>query len=221
VTCMFAQNLRRRHAAVERSQNRMKDKDISSSADPHDNDADDISIRLASRRRPVYPHTAKSRIQTVLSAVLILVFLAFYKRRYPQELPDTWALCSRPPKSLIYTVDERNALVECLVTHKDVIVDTGTLADIRRRWGQKDTLGPPSTIFSTSKGSPNVPKEGLKVIFLKDGEAAYPGFHDAHAHVLQYGQSKEISLIGSTSVQGSSFLCFDYRRLSDNIRLGP
>ena len=67
-------------------------------------------------------------------------------------------------------MDPAQPTVECIVVHKQHIVDRGSLADVRKRWGDMDTIGP-------VPGAPQVvAKKGLKVKFLKTGEAAYPGF---------------------------------------------
>ncbi|CAE6496675.1 unnamed protein product [Rhizoctonia solani] len=85
--------------------------------------------------------------------------------------------------------------VECMVINGRFIADTGSIEEIRRRWGDRATTGPVT-------GAPDVSrKSGLKFIYLEKGQAAYPGFHDAHAHVLQWGWASQLPLRGSQTIE--------------------
>ncbi|CAE6479302.1 unnamed protein product [Rhizoctonia solani] len=85
--------------------------------------------------------------------------------------------------------------VECMVINEKYIADTGSVDEIRRRWGDRATTGPVT-------GAPDVSrKSGLKFIYLEKGQAAYPGFHDAHAHVLQWGWAHQLPLRGSQTIE--------------------
>ncbi|KAG8908920.1 hypothetical protein FRB99_000023 [Tulasnella sp. 403] len=136
---------------------------------------------------------ARSRVHVVLSTIFIGLILAVVQRSSkPVPLPDTWALCSKEG-SAIYTVDETRPTVECIVTHKERIMDWGTSKEVRDRWGDKDITGPvPGAPFFSAK-------TGLKFMYLKKGQAAFPGFADAHAHVLQWGATREPDIVGSPS----------------------
>jgi hypothetical protein len=125
----------------------------------------------------------RGRVRAIVSAIVIGVVLAIScsttsRRHRP---PTTYAVCSSQLTSLIYTVDAQETApttVECLVVSNDRIIDRGSQAHIRRVWGDKDTIIPPSSV------NPLVPKGGVKIYHLRDGEAMYPGFADAHAHIL-------------------------------------
>ena len=134
-------------------------------------------------RRPARPpptaHVARGRIYTLLSAFCIALVFLLLKRGSNAELPDVYAVCSRKnTHSAIYTADASSPTVDCIVVHHDRIADRGTLEDVRRVWGDKMLQGPP-----VSK-NPLAPKSGIVIKFLKEGQALYPGFSDAHAHVL-------------------------------------
>lgn len=135
---------------------------------------DSKPLRAYSARRQ--RSLASSRVHVVLSAVAIGLFFAFSNRlsSKSKDLPDSWALCSRRGKSVIYTVDDARPNVECIVVHKKHILDWGTAKEVKDRWGDKDTTGPP--MLGGAVGSEVSSKSGLKFFWLKDGSAAYPGF---------------------------------------------
>lgn len=121
------------------------------------------------------------------------------------SLPESWALCAKGQNSAIYTVDPANPTVECIVVHQNSIVDWGTEEYVKKTWGDRDTTGPPLVGNSDTQKSwvlsEEVAKKGLKFKYLKEGEAAFPGFADAHAHILDYGASRELNLVGSSSIE--------------------
>ncbi|CAE6496454.1 unnamed protein product [Rhizoctonia solani] len=84
--------------------------------------------------------------------------------------------------------------VECMVINGKFIADTGSIDEIRQRWGDRATTGPVIGAPAVSR------KSGLKFIYLEKGQAAYPGFHDAHAHVLQWGWASQLPLRGSRTI---------------------
>ncbi|KAF8598486.1 hypothetical protein BDV93DRAFT_451112 [Ceratobasidium sp. AG-I] len=112
-----------------------------------------------------------------------------------KSLPEAYALCSAHGEKNIWTVSDENAREECIVVNGKFIADVGSTAELRQRWGDRATTGP------VKSAPPISSKSGLKFIHLKPGQAVYPGFQDAHAHVLQWGWARQLPLRGSTSVQ--------------------
>lgn len=160
-------------------------------------------------------HRSRGRLHALFSAVCIAVFLLLFQHSSNKTLPATYAICSNPSvPTLIYTVDPDAPIVECIVVRNALIEDRGSLEHIRKRWGDKNLSGPPSS------PNPLAPKSGILIKFLKKGQAMYPGFTDAHAHVLGewsfktkanilhallgYGNARQLPLLGSKSVQGQS-----------------
>lgn len=59
---------------------------------------------------------------------------------------------------------------ECLVMNGKLVADVGSVDEIRRRWGDRATTG-------SVAGAPEISrKSGLKFIYLRPGQAVYPGF---------------------------------------------
>lgn len=65
-----------------------------------------------------------------------------------------------------------------MVINGKFIADTGSIDEIRRRWGDRATTGPVTGAPAVSR------KSGLKFIYLEKGQAAYPGFHGASRSVV-------------------------------------
>jgi hypothetical protein len=57
-----------------------------------------------------------------------------------------------------------------MVVNGKFIADTGSLDEIRQRWGDRATTGPVKNAPAVSR------KSGLKFIYLDKDQAAYPGF---------------------------------------------
>lgn len=145
-----------------------------------DNDSPSVAGASAVRGAPPSAHYYRGRVRAIISACFIgvLLVLTSSQRSKQRRLPLTYAVCSRENEG-IYTVDDSLPNVPCIVISDDVIADRGPLNEIRRHWGDKDTTGP-----AIEPLSPDVPKSGTKIYFLGAGEALYPGFADAHAHIL-------------------------------------
>lgn len=114
-----------------------------------------------------------------------------------KPLPETYAVCSREGKR-VYTVpaDEPSAgAVECVVVGGQRVLDTGSLAHVRRTYGEKGKSVPSTAPAAIQKAG------GIKIIYLPAGHTLTPGFTDAHAHPLMYGASRKLQLQGSKSVQ--------------------
>lgn len=56
----------------------------------------------------------------------IFSFVVYYVLHSDTQLPETYALCSSDGRN-IYTVDNDNTIVECILVHKSHIADTGNL----------------------------------------------------------------------------------------------
>ncbi|EUC63194.1 amidohydrolase family protein [Rhizoctonia solani AG-3 Rhs1AP] len=193
---MQAAQLRRRIAKMEESARRLE-KD-NTSDDPKKTQLEDPTIeqlRLASfKSRSRASAVGRGRIQAILSAIAIGVLLLLIRTQRSREPPEAYALCSAYGERNIWTVSEGDARVECMVINGKFIADTGSIDEIRQRWGDRATTGPVIGAPAVSR------KSGLKFIYLEKGQAAYPGFHDAHAHVLQWGWASQLPLRGSRTI---------------------
>ncbi|WWC59026.1 uncharacterized protein I303_101572 [Kwoniella dejecticola CBS 10117] len=104
-----------------------------------------------------------------------------------QQLPVKYALCSKEGAK-VYTIPEDEGVgpTECVVVDQGVVVDTGSVGKIRRKWitsiyGQK-------------------PMNAMKIIYLRPGHTLTPGFIDSHGHPLIYGHAQQLPLHGCKSV---------------------
>jgi hypothetical protein len=131
---------------------------------------------------PLSVHHHRARVRAMMSACFIgiIVALVSIQSLRRARLPATYAICSREHNA-IYTVDSNAPNVQCIMVSKKLIADRGSIEEIRSRWGDKNTAGPswrrygPWARFIGS---------GMKIYYLEPGEAVYPGFADAHAHIL-------------------------------------
>ncbi|KAG8720321.1 hypothetical protein FRC09_009764 [Ceratobasidium sp. 395] len=167
--------------------------------DSHKNVRNDPTLeklRLASfRSRSRASAVGRGRIHAMISAIAIAVLFLVLRKSKGKGLPEAYALCSSHGERNIWTVDEGSARAECLVVNGKSIADVGSVDEIRKRWGDRATTGPVA-------GAPEISrKNGLKFIYLRPGQAVYPGFQDAHAHVLQWGWAMQLPLRGSQSIE--------------------
>lgn len=81
--------------------------------------------RLAPTSVPVPPPSRRWRWK-ILAAATALSFVAYQVTHQGNHLLATYALCSSGGTN-IYTVDENNTSVECVLIHNSRIVDTGQL----------------------------------------------------------------------------------------------
>ncbi|BGP58099.1 hypothetical protein JCM8202v2_005756 [Rhodotorula sphaerocarpa] len=80
---------------------------------------------------------------------------------------------------------------QCIVVNDGEIVGRGSRDQVRAEWGDLETKG---------KGFGR--NGGVKIFYLKPGQTLMPGLTDAHAHVLQQGESASaVNLVGATSVR--------------------
>lgn len=117
-------------------------------------------------------------------------------------LPTNYALCTHDES--VY-ISAHEPPTQCVVVHKHVVVDTGTLEQTRMKYGDRDMLG---TVARLTGGamqgvlSDTQEEAGLKIYLLKRGQAVLPGLSDSHGHILEYGHSlTSVSLTGASSIQ--------------------
>lgn len=170
---MFASDIRRRQAAIDKSMAREQERENNAIS----KDTNTEEHRTFKRTQaPII----RGRTHALLSALGIAIFLLIYKKTSTSRLPQTYAICSRHESSRIYTVDEAHPAVDCVVISKSFITDIGSLEYVRSRWGDAAVTGP----GTLSSGQGPSPKAGIKIKYLEPGQAMYPGFADAHAHIL-------------------------------------
>ncbi|TRM69760.1 amidohydrolase family-domain-containing protein [Schizophyllum amplum] len=125
----------------------------------------------------------------VAAAALAVSCIAIYISKQAPLKDGPYALCSREGKN-IYTVDQENSRVQCIVVDGAYVVDSGSLHEVTVRW--HDTAARAATPSTHAK---------LPVRFIPPGGIVIPGFTDAHAHILEYGAAQELALEGSKTIQ--------------------
>ncbi|KZT36239.1 amidohydrolase 3 [Sistotremastrum suecicum HHB10207 ss-3] len=98
------------------------------------------------------------------------------------------------PDKSIYTVEEANPTVNCLVVDGAHFVAVGDLDDIQ---------GPAHRLLSPVYRLLEIARlrRPLRIHHLKSGQIIVPGFADAHAHILEYGFKQNLVLDGSQSIE--------------------
>ncbi|KAF8883070.1 amidohydrolase family-domain-containing protein [Gymnopilus junonius] len=138
------------------------------------------------------PSTVSKWNTKVIFTASVLAFAAYYflDHKGEQTLPDTYALCSRDKK--IYTVDEDNQAVECIIINGSSIVYSGDLETATVK-------------FSSRNGN-----AGLAVRYIPDGSIAIPGISDSHCHILEYGASRQIPLSEGRTLKETILIIREY-----------
>lgn len=76
------------------------------------------------------PSTSPARLRRwqykILAAVVFFSFIAYQVGRPQLGIPETYALCSSEGRG-IYTIDENDTTVECVLVHGAYVVDSGDL----------------------------------------------------------------------------------------------
>ncbi|CAL1708111.1 unnamed protein product [Somion occarium] len=150
----------------------------SPSSSPSGRSQKDRSLDSTRQLKPSYRPNNALRMTAI--RVVVAGLLGFFGLRAAQkwgrsEVPDAYALCS--PEGKIFTVDEANPEVECMVIHGSHFSDVGSLADIRLRW------------------------TAIPVRFIQSGAVVVPGISDSHVHILEYGATIQLPLEGPKSVK--------------------
>ncbi|KAF7375991.1 putative amidohydrolase YtcJ [Mycena sanguinolenta] len=96
-----------------------------------------------------------------------------------------YVLCSSEP-SKVYTVDAKNSQTQCILIDNGYIAKTGTLEEVQGHW-------------TTNVTGSSRPK--LQIRYTPPGSIIVPGLSDAHAHLLEYGASRELALEGTKDIQ--------------------
>ncbi|CAA7270285.1 unnamed protein product [Cyclocybe aegerita] len=131
---------------------------------------------------PTSSSTSRSGSLKILLAAVLLSFVAFYVNMSPKTLPETYALCSKEGKQ-IYTVDDNDTSVECVLVKGSYVVDSGDLAKVQKR--SDDTIGQAS----------------FPVYYVPSGSIVLPGLSDSHCHILEHGASLQIPLSEGKTVE--------------------
>ncbi|KAH9851483.1 amidohydrolase family-domain-containing protein [Lenzites betulinus] len=135
--------------------------------------------------QPAPPSTSSGRSTLLLVFVSLALSSYFVYSKwdslgFPDDLSDSYAICSREGAG-IYTLDTDTPRAQCLVVHKSKFTNTGSLDHILATW------------YATTPGQPHVR-------FLKPGQIIVPGLSDSHAHVLEYGATKQMPLEGTSTI---------------------
>ncbi|KAF9451279.1 hypothetical protein P691DRAFT_699657 [Macrolepiota fuliginosa MF-IS2] len=125
-------------------------------------------------------------------ALFALTFLGALSAavRLSSHASGTYALCSQDGNH-IYTVDANNTKVQCVVVRDSHILGTGSLSDVKGRWGTSPFLETVAQILSHSK---------FRVQYIPSGSIIVPGISDSHGHILEYGASQELPLEGTPTI---------------------
>jgi hypothetical protein len=123
-------------------------------------------------------------LQIIVLASLAFSALLLYYPMSPKSLSTSYALCSRDGLH-IYTVDDENTRVQCLVVHKAHVVDTGSLGkdlitpsfldlilraeEVQRRWRSSPFIVQDASTFEDTSRSE------LPIHFLNRGAIVVPG----------------------------------------------
>ncbi|KAF5376082.1 hypothetical protein D9615_007734 [Tricholomella constricta] len=133
----------------------------------------------------------------IFSAILVSFLVSgWFFDAYDNLLSlNSYILCSESHN--IYTVDELRPRVECISIKGSTIIDTGSFDEVTERGLLRSGLFPhlPNLVLKIIHRSPRVFKVNPQSVVV-------PGLADAHAHILQYGFMKELSLATTTSIEG-------------------
>ncbi|EJD03014.1 uncharacterized protein FOMMEDRAFT_146742 [Fomitiporia mediterranea MF3/22] len=130
-------------------------------------------------------------VKLLVGSVLLAAFAKIFniKPSSVELFPSSYALCCSGT-GRIYTVDENNSNVQCMVIHDSRILLTGSLDDVNGIWNAKQHS-------SSTEGSQNVFNTPLNIKFLPPEAIVVPGMSDSHGHILEYGASRLLLLEGS------------------------
>ncbi|TFK70067.1 hypothetical protein BDN72DRAFT_767082 [Pluteus cervinus] len=115
----------------------------------------------------------------------------------PQDTthPPAYALCSSDGQN-IYTVDEHNSRVQCILVSGPHVIKTGSIEEVTAWWSQKSSNG----------DDPQDPASPLRIHSIPPGSMVVPGLTDSHCHVLEYGASRTIPLDQATTLEGIALI---------------
>ncbi|KAG2128616.1 amidohydrolase family-domain-containing protein [Suillus bovinus] len=157
----------------------------------------------------VLPHKITSLLPSVLSGFgysrpVILIFLAvfaawFLSSEETSSLSHSYAICSSSG-ARVYTVDHVVPNVQCLVVDGSLILDIGSLDDVMARWVARGRL-----------------RSSLQIRYLDKSSIVVPGLSDSHAHILEYGASRQLLLTNAKTIKDTVALVRQYILDNDDI----
>ncbi|KAF5370724.1 hypothetical protein D9758_002094 [Tetrapyrgos nigripes] len=152
-------------------------------------------------------HSGLFRLSWPLLLAPILAGIVFNLKSYvfQDSPPGSYALCTPDGKN-VYTVDARNTRAQCILVHKAMIVDTGSLEQIQSHWENSVVLHGVYT------------HKPLPVRWTKPGSIIVPGLADSHAHILEYGASQQLPLEGTKSINETVQRVRDYINANPDVK---
>ncbi|KZV80512.1 hypothetical protein EXIGLDRAFT_732736 [Exidia glandulosa HHB12029] len=157
---------------------------------------------------PVRPPLARAqvsrgRVRAFVSAICIAFFVVLSRRSGKVgDDASSYTLCTEGG-ARIYTVDASKPLVECIVVDGKEIVDTGGFAEVTKRNRGRQSASDSGRLLDALK-----PKFPLR--YVPSGAIVVPGLSDAHAHILQYGQSRQLDVRDAKSPEDVVTLVREY-----------
>ncbi|GAA97156.1 uncharacterized protein L969DRAFT_42432 [Mixia osmundae IAM 14324] len=151
---------------------------------------------------------AKSTQWPIAAVSLLVIAAAVFALRLLERpafvFPLEYAVCTRGER--LYTSDPAHPQDECVVVADSTIIAIDSLANVRRTYGDKDTLG--SVFVSHGKT-----KRSIKVHTLPAAYSILPGLTDAHGHVLDLGHAAAaVTLKDASSEDHAARLVSEYIR---------
>ncbi|KAG1840207.1 amidohydrolase family-domain-containing protein [Suillus tomentosus] len=162
----------------------------------------------------VLPSRSTSVLSSVLSGfdrprLVILILLAaafaawFLSPEETSSLSHSYAVCSSSG-ARIYTVDHVVPNAQCLVVDGSLILDIGSLDDIMARWVARGRL-----------------RSSLQIRYLDESSIVVPGLSDSHAHILEYGASRQLLLESAKTIKDTVALVRQHILDNDDILNDP
>ncbi|KAH8119361.1 amidohydrolase family-domain-containing protein [Phellopilus nigrolimitatus] len=136
------------------------------------------------------PPYNRARSLVILAGSILLATASWMHTTSVEDdtLPESYALCS-PDGRAIYTVDDNDSKVQCLLVHGDRIFETGSLSEVTEKWIMKK-----QELHDAELAAFEVP---LNIKYIPTGSIVVPGMSDSHGHTLEYGASRLLALEGS------------------------
>ncbi|KAJ3873765.1 amidohydrolase family-domain-containing protein [Lentinula edodes] len=126
-------------------------------------------------------------MQFLVVALSVAAFFLF-RGGLEWQSSTSYVLCSPEDTEKIYTVDNANSRVQCMLINNAVITHTGSLAQVQQQW-QDSNAG----FFGKYRALPSVR-------YIQPGAIVVPGLTDSHVHILEYGATLQLPLEGTKTV---------------------
>jgi hypothetical protein len=131
---------------------------------------------------PTYPFSWTFFGLVVVSLTMSLILFKLYPSESEQEhFVPSYALCS-PDGRHIYTVDQSNTRVQCLVVHKSLIFDAGSLSTVVFCSSHKCSCSLPLTEDVTHHWEEYSAGLPLSIHYLEPGSIVVPGISGMYIH---------------------------------------